>query len=529
MAVSILGNDALKASQQWQPKRLTVQLGAAALLVALADALFYGHRLGVSLALYLAVLAAAAMCLNKVRATTSTRWRAALLILIGLLPVIEDLNWLSAAIALLATATSARMFTEARDLHWREHLRAAAALPFSSMFRLFSDLSRASRFQNRRGQRIAILAGVLGWIVPLLFCAIFAALFFEANPLLENWLRQLDIGAALAQIVSIRTIFWAAMLLLIWPLLRIRSLHVRKRFAAPLAPIATNKLLASLNDRTVRRSLVLFNGLFALQTTMDIVFLWGGASLPDGMTHATYAHRGAYPLVVTALLAAGFVLVAMRPSESSERDPWVRPLILVWVVQNIVLVLSALLRLDLYVDAYSLTELRVAAFIWMLLVAVGLALILVQICLRRGIEWLVSANALVLALTLYAYSFVNTAAMIASFNFRHSFEMRGEGPPIDVRYLFSLGPSVIPALDYYAPRIAAAGHSGPQTGSTVGARSGRMIEARRVELARSHLEAQVGWRSWSFRGWRLSQYLANTPDDPFKATPESPTDLPEAK
>ena len=56
------------------------------------------------------------------------------------------------------------------------------------------------------------------------------------------------------------------------------------------------------------RSLILFNALFAVQTVLDLIYLWGGASLPDGMSHAEYAHRGAYPLVATALLAAAFVL-----------------------------------------------------------------------------------------------------------------------------------------------------------------------------------------------------------------------------
>ena len=53
----------------------------------------------------------------------------------------------------------------------------------------------------------------------------------------------------------------------------------------------------------------MFNALFAVQTVLDLTYLWGGVALPDGMTYATYAHRGAYPLIVTALLAAGFVLV----------------------------------------------------------------------------------------------------------------------------------------------------------------------------------------------------------------------------
>ena len=69
------------------------------------------------------------------------------------------------------------------------------------------------------------------------------------------------------------------------------------------------------------RSLILFNALFALQTGLDLAYLWGGANLPDGMSHAEYAHRGAYPLIATALLAAGFVLIAMRPEWAGASIP----------------------------------------------------------------------------------------------------------------------------------------------------------------------------------------------------------------
>ena len=34
----------------------------------------------------------------------------------------------------------------------------------------------------------------------------------------------------------------------------------------------------------ILRSLLLFNAMFAVQTLLDIVYLWGGPALPDGMT-----------------------------------------------------------------------------------------------------------------------------------------------------------------------------------------------------------------------------------------------------
>lgn len=506
---------------------LTIQLAAAAALVALADFLFYGHRLGISLALFLAALALASACLNPLRAEASRRWHAAILIAAGLLPIIEDVTWLSVTIALLAVAASARMLTEARRLSWPEHLRAALRLPFAGPFRLLGDFARASRYGRRRQVKSGLLAGLLGWAVPLLLCAVFAALFVSANPLLERWLNRIDIQSMLEQLFSGRSLFWAVMLCLIWPLVRLRSLRRRKRNALkPSAIAAATDPLDLLSDLTIKRSLILFNGLFAIQTAMDLAYLWGGVSLPDGLSHASYAHRGAYPLVATALLAAAFVLVAMRPSGAGTRSPLVKMLVLVWVGQNILLMLSALLRLKLYVDAYSLTELRMAAFVWMLLVAAGLVLILVQILSQRPVGWLVSANVAVLALTLYAYSFVDTAVVIANYNIRHSYEMRGTGQRIDVAYLWALGPGIIPALDRYAPRIAAVGN--PPSEVKWGWSQAK-VASYRDGLAGRHRAAQIDWRAWSFRDWRLSRYLATVPQAPSRAILVPPAGTSEEK
>ena len=57
----------------------------------------------------------------------------------------------------------------------------------------------------------------------------------------------------------------------------------------------------------------MFNLLFAVQTVLDVIYLWGNTTLPADISYASYAHRGAYPLILTALLAAGFVLAAMTP------------------------------------------------------------------------------------------------------------------------------------------------------------------------------------------------------------------------
>ncbi|WP_213030895.1 DUF4153 domain-containing protein, partial [Acinetobacter baumannii] len=105
---------------------------------------------------------------------------------------------------------------------------------------------------------------------------------------------------------------------IVWPFLHVwwrsrADSEVRTGEQIPQAPTASVRTVGFFGVATILRSLILFNLLFALQTVLDMTYLWGKLALPNDLSYATYAHRGAYPLIVTALLAAGFVLIAMKP------------------------------------------------------------------------------------------------------------------------------------------------------------------------------------------------------------------------
>ena len=248
-----------------------------------------------------------------------------------------------------------------------------------------------------------------------------------------------------------------------------------------------------------------------MQTALDVIYLWGGVALPDGLTYAAYAHRGAYPLIVTALLAAGFVLAAMRPGGPAERMPVIRVLVFFWIAQNVMLVVSSMLRLDLYVQIYSLTYWRIAALIWMLLVAAGLILIVARIAFDRSNTWLVRMNLATLALMACICAFINFPYVIATWNVDHSKEVSGNGLELDFNYLVGLGPQALPAIDRY-----------------LAARPNRYIPdqfrmtGQRDQLVKSQLAELNSWRAWSFRGYRLKQYMVAAGLSPVQAKPAAP-------
>lgn len=347
--------------------------------------------------------------------------------------------------------------------------------------------------------------GVAALIVPLLGSILFILLFARANPVIERLLPRLDLDSLLEELSPGRVIFWGVVFCAIWgvlrPRLRIRPMH---NVAGAVLVEAIRAFL--LSRRSLLASLVSFNLLFAVQNALDLVFLAGGASLPDGMTFAEYAHRGAYPLIVTALLAAMFVLVAMRPGMGTA----IRWLVLAWVGQNLLLVVFSATRTLDYVAAYDLTVLRIAALVWMALVGFGLVTIVLRIVQGRSPAWLVNVNAAATALVLIACSFADLGGLAAHYNVRHAREITGQGQPLDQYYLFHrLGLAALPAIAWLAAE------------SMPGDLQERAC--RRLRDGKLHLAAVQGdWLAWSGLNARILAALGDNEPATCGAYPLNP-------
>lgn len=469
---------------------LAVKPAAALALAALADWLFYDERIGISAVIFSVALAIASLVANFSTLNRKQLLLAGILVLAGLVPAIEELNPVSLAFLVLALGIGLQLTTCYKLAGLGERAAALGDLYLIGPFRFLRDMAGTFNL-------LALTSGAIVWFIPVVLGSIFAALFVSANPLLQKWIGLINPGTAGSYLSFGRLLFWLVALSIVWPFI-----HVwwRSRIGATNedteAAVPTQEASASRLDffgvATVLRSLLLFNLLFAVQTVLDMAYLWGNVALPTDISYASYAHRGAYPLIVTALLAAGFVLIAMKPGGAAERSKVIRPLVYLWVGQNVLLVASSILRLDLYVQTYLLTWWRIAAFIWMGLVAFGLILILARIVLKRSDQWLIQANLITLTATLYICSLINFAALIADYNVSHSREVSGKGATLDIDYLIGLGPQALPAIDKaFAPR----------------GWSDLSLVSRRNCLVEQQRKDAASWRAWGFRSWRLQRTL----------------------
>ena len=462
--------------------------------IILADFLFWKQPVGWTPGLYGLLLAGAILLWERSlpRGAPGLIVTAALALLCA--SCVEDPNRLGLALGLLGLVSLAFIARQGWSASGPVWLARWLLFIAAGWVRPVSDTLIFLRAQRSAGAGRSTGGNLLrNWSLGAALSFVFLALFAAANPIISTWLRNLlrdflDLVDALPS--AGRFLMWALVGVGVWALLRFRTRVPR---AAPTALTPGVRLGGlKLSPGVIVRCLILFNLVFAVQTALDVRYLWGGARLPAGMTYAEYAHRGAYPLVATALLAAVFVLAAFRGGPHARAMLAARRLVYLWLAQNIFLVVSAGWRLKLYVEVYTLTRWRVAAALWILLVVCGLAWIVVRILSGRSNLWLINANMLTALLVLYACSFADVDGFIARFNVRHCKELGGAGRSLDLAYLEALGPDALPAVLRFA-REAEAPSRRRETAATVA--------ALRAELAHSLRDP----RGWTLRRRRLSR------------------------
>lgn len=444
-------------------------------LIVLGDVLVWQVVPGVSLAVFCAVLVLGAVALKP--GGLSRRQGARVLggTFLALMPLVELVQPLSLLIAFMGLSLVLALVAGLRS----RALGAAVLWIWPiGMRQGMRDLRGIGGSWKAEDLDLSLPNLLRGWAVPLGLGGFFVVLLVAANPVADVWLEKLArFDPDLPD--RARIAFWLLLIPVVWAALSVSRMRMRMReqLRAAGVRVAVKQgpaQIGLINPVSTARALVLFNAVFAVQTLLDMIYLYGGMGLPAGITYAEYAHRGAYPLVITALLAGGFALMCQRWVTGA---PVLRALLMLWVAQNVALVISSEVRLSLYVEVYGLTRLRLAAAIWMGLVTVGLVMILWQVCAGFGNRWLLVRLGALGAGVLYICAWVSFDAMIAQYNLTHDVRQ-------DRGYLCRLG-------DGAQPVIAA------------------FDATRETTLCRwpASVDLPRDWREWGFRNWRARHSL----------------------
>ena len=423
-------------------KKLNVQILLAAYTTIAGDYLFFDQHLGANLATFQGILLLLATTRIPLKKLLPIHLLTLLLSFLLILSNLYEPSLLATALFIPQTLFlfKSLQYPQIRStVFFRDYvLSYFKHLPF----RVFNDFSSSRKREfnlNKAGGAPATFsAKMAAWIIPLGISSIFLILFSIANPLIEKYFLALPIEL-LEKIQLPRLFFWCFLFCLAYGVARARGKVKSKR-------VYIDSALPNFNDRIILRCLFLFNIVFFLENITDIIFLFSGKKLPDGISFAEYAHRGAYPLIFTTIIAGIFVLIVFNESREKSKVRNIYNFLYLWIAQNIFLLFSSAVRLFRYIEEYSLTELRLATIIWLVLVAIGFLLMTVRIVKGLPNNWLIDQTAKALYFTLFVCCFVNFEAEIAVFNVNHSNVMESSEKGLDLEILNGYKYNLIPAL-----------------------------------------------------------------------------------
>ena len=293
--------------------------------------------------------------------------------------------------------------------------------------------------------------------VPLVF--IFALLFASADPIFRRGFDEvlgfrIDLGSLPGRLVFITAVAWlVAGLLAIAargvPAVETTSLGA----AAPSTTIGLGRALGTTEALIVLGAVDAIVGLFV---ALQIAYLFGGHDTlaAAGMTYSDYARRGYFELVAAAGLAGG-LLVFLEYQVTARPRVYVASAIAL-VVLTIVVLASAVLRLQLYQDAYGWTELRLYVAVSIAAMAATLVTLAVFLATDRT-RWLGHVMGVIGLVSLIALNLIAPAAFVAERNLQRIIDPSLVPPDgeaaLDADYLAVLPDDAVPVLVAALPRL----------------------------------------------------------------------------
>lgn len=185
--------------------------------------------------------------------------------------------------------------------------------------------------------------------------------------------------------------------------------------------------------------LVSLNVLIFYFNILDFIFLWFGFKW-DGSFLKEFVHEGTWLLVFSVFLSSAIALFFFKGNLNFfSKNKWLKRLTIVWLLQNIIMTISVMLRNYWYINYFGLAYKRIAILFFLLLTLVGLVTIIIKILDKKSSYYLWRVNGLALVMVLGLSTCVNWDLQIAKFNFKHY-----DRSLIDFKFMSKLNNSALP-------------------------------------------------------------------------------------
>jgi hypothetical protein len=469
--------------------------------------LFYQQNAGINFAIFNMVLIVILLIRNQsLLSSLKWNWAAAMCLLSSACIVMH-----SSALSIFANIVSLMLLSSFS-------FNLATSSIFSVFFSVYSILSSIVYVIIdcvRRGQKTSEEQEKdknytwLGVVIVSVIAILFFAMYKNSNPIFAEYTKWINLD-----FISVGWFFFTmAGFFLMYAFLYRRSIPPLEEWENSLSTVV--KPEATNSEKRLHTEKISLITLFTLLNLMLLVINIGdintillNGNLPAGVKHSDFVHNGVGTLIFSILFAIGIIMYFLRGQLNFYKGHQLfKILVLLWIVQNILMLASTSFRNHLYILEYTLTYKRIGVYVWLGLAGIGLIITALKIYSNRSNWYLIKTNVAVWLTALSIGGIVDWDLLITRYNLQNK-----NINEIDYNYLFSLSDTNIPELLSYCKMKAAT-----ETIPLDRKENGRLDyyygpNFNYLNLLRYKLEDYLrnyndDWRSWDMRDDRIMRSL----------------------
>ena len=296
----------------------------------------------------------------------------------------------------------------------------------TSVFYMVIDWQKRSTGENSRS--VPSVKRTFLILIPILIALLFLFLYRASNPLFNDFIKKINLD-----FISFELLFFTlGGFILLYGFYYHRKINLiseldlnSKQTIADEPSGQTflfGKNLTSVDELFSGKILfVLLNLLILILNFLDFDFLFISHRLPDGITYSQYVHQGTGALIFSIIVSVFIILFYFRGEINfSKQSKLIRILAYVWIVQNVIMLISTSLKNGMYIGEYGLTYKRIGVFIYLLLTAIGLVTTYIKIARYKTASYMIRINSWLFYFVLVISCFINWDLLITNFNIKHS-------------------------------------------------------------------------------------------------------------
>lgn len=362
--------------------------------------------------------------------------------------------------------------------------------------------------------------------VPLLVLYVFYWIFKFANPIFDKYTNEVFYYVNLWFSDFFKEISFGRIFFFIWGLSVTawliyksyitniaetedkQSLFIRrkkKKLYRQVRPaLEIPKLSLSLKNE-FRSGLILIglvNFLVLIINIIDINWVWFNFEYTDDINLTQFVHEGTYLLILSIILSMGIMMYFFRKNQNFfSKKKSLQIAAYIWIAQNVILLVSVLIRNLHYIHYFGLAYKRIGLFFFLAMVLFGLVTLIIKIKDVKSIFYLLKINSFALYIGFELFAIPDWDTIITKYNISST-----DKDKIDYEFLLQMDQKTIPILyenldlfkdkEYY---YNWSWDDSPEPALLY-------LDNKRESFLQS--ERNKSWLSWNYADWKAYKYFS---------------------